>query len=299
MPRREIKGDDLLYRFFNEVLPSHPQLFEKIPRLLVVSMGIWFPKSLYQEMPVLLPWVLRDPECRGRKRKGEEPVPDQWGSPTMQGYLRDDNSLVKGLPKSLRITSKTNTFVHDRHLGTEFVASHIWRENLSGVLASRVPILNTFVPNLVWLPSQVAKLSDREGGPIQAALKEISWNLYRGAPLTDAARQIADRSWALLPEPASSHQVLEDEINWFVTTPRFISTRKSKLADVIDALERIATGAALPKTFEPSRYRNGLPQVSGTERARLHADLSLHANGLYDRQLVVEVDHKTRDRPTS
>jgi len=250
-------------------------------------------------MPVLLPWVLRDPECRGRKRKGEEPVPDQWGSPTMQGYLRDDNSLVKGLPKSLRITSKTNTFVHDRHLGTEFVASHIWRENLSGVLASRVPILNTFVPNLVWLPSQVAKLSDREGGPIQAALKEISWNLYRGAPLTDAARQIADRSWALLPEPASSHQVLEDEINWFVTTPRFISTRKSKLADVIDALERIAAGAALPKTFEPSRYRNGLPQVSGTERARLHTDLSLHANGLYDRQLVVEVDHKTRDRPTS
>jgi len=292
VPRREIKGDDLLYRFFNEVLPSHPQLFEKIPRLLVVSMGVWFPKSLYQEMPVLLPWVLRDPECRGRKRKGEVLVPDQWGSPTKQGHLRDDNSLVKGLPKSLRITSKTKSFIHDRHLGNEFVASHIWRENLSGVLASRIPILNTFVPNLVWLPSQVAKLSDREGGPIQTALKEISWSLYRRVPLTEEARQIADRSWALLPEPASLQQVLEDEVNWFVTTPRFISTRKSKLTSVINALERIAVGAELPQTFEPSRYRIGLPQVARAERDRLHADLSLHANGINSRQLVVEVDHK-------
>jgi len=292
MPRREIKGDDLLYRFFNEVLPSHPQLFEKIPRLLVVSMGVWFPKSLYQEMPVLLPWVLRDPECRGRKRKGEVLVPDQWGSPTKQGHLRDDNSLVKGLPKSLRITSRTNSFIHDRHLGNEFVASHIWRQNLSGVLASRIPILNTFVPNLVWLPSQVAKLSDREGGPIQTALKEISWSLYRGVPLTEEARQIADRSWALLPEPASLQQVLEDEVNWFVTTPRFISTRKSKLTGVIDALERIAVGAELPQSFEPSRYRIGLPRVARAERDRLHADLSLHANGINSRQLVVEVDHK-------
>lgn len=292
MPRREVKGDDLLYRFFNEVLPLHPQLFEKIPRLLVVSMGVWFPTSLYQEMPVLLPWVLRDPECRGKKRNGEVLVPDQWGSPTKQGHLRDDNSLVKGLPRSLRITSKANSFIRDRHLGNEFVASHIWRENLSGVLASRIPMLNTFVPNLVWLPSQVAKLSDRERGPIQTALKEISWNMYRRVPLTEEARQIADRSWALLPEPASSHQVLEDEINWFVTTPRFISTRKSKLVAVIDALERIATGAELPQTLEPSRYRIGLPRVARVERDRLHADLSLHANGIFNRQLVVEVDHK-------
>lgn len=162
MARKEIKGDDLLYRFFNEVLPEHPELIEKIPRILILSMSVWFPKSVYKEMPVLLPWVLRDPKCRGTKSKNKVIEPDQWGAPNSDGYLRDDNSLVKGLPKSLAISSERYPFVNGRHLGSEFVASHIWRENLTGTLASRIPILNTFVPNLVWLPSQVAKLSDRE-----------------------------------------------------------------------------------------------------------------------------------------
>ena len=50
MARQEVKGDDLLYRFFNHVIVSEPELFEKIPRLLVLSMGIWFPKSVYKNM---------------------------------------------------------------------------------------------------------------------------------------------------------------------------------------------------------------------------------------------------------
>lgn len=286
MPRREIKGDDLLYRFFNEVLPSHPQLFEKIPRLLLLSMAIWFPKNLYQEMPVLLPWVLRDPECRGKKRKGQAPIPDQWGAPNAAGYLRDDNSLVKGLPKSLKISSEQNGFVHGRHLGNEFVASHIWRENSSGILASRLPMLNTFVPNLVWLPSQVAKLSDREGGPIQTALKEISWSLYRNVPLSEEAREIAEVSWALLPEPSNHQHVVDDEINWFITTPRFLKTRKSKLAQVVEALERIAVGAEPPSALMPSKYRINLPTVGAQQRERLKADLSLHIAGIDERHLT-------------
>jgi hypothetical protein len=292
VPRREIKGDDLLYRFFNEVLPSHPQLFEKIPRLLLLSMAIWFPKNLYQEMPVLLPWVLRDPECRGKKRKGQAPIPDQWGAPNAAGYLRDDNSLVKGLPKSLKIASEQNGFVHGRHLGNEFVASHIWRENSSGILASRLPMLNTFVPNLVWLPSQVAKLSDREGGPIQTALKEISWSLYRNVPLSEEARKIAEVSWALLPEPSNHQHVVDDEINWFITTPRFLKTRKSKLAQVVEALERIAVGAEPPSALMPSKYRINLPTVGAQQRERLKADLSLHIAGIDERHLVIEIDHK-------
>jgi hypothetical protein len=292
VPRSQIKGDDLLYRFFNEVLPSHPLLFEKIPRLLVLSMGIWFPKSLYQEMPVLLPWVLRDPKCRGQKQKGKAPIPDQWGSPTASGYLRDDNSLVKGLPKSLKIASKQNNFVHGRILGNEFVASHIWRKNNSGILASRLPNLNTFVPNLVWLPSQVAKLSDREGGPIQAALKEISWGLYRNLPMSREARLIAEDSWLLLHQPTGLLPTADDELNWFVTTPRFIKTRKSKLAEVVSALERLNEGNEPPRTLKPSRYRLGLSSVSQAKRNDLIGDLRMHLAGIEHRHIVVEIDHK-------
>ena len=276
MARNEIKGDDLLYRFFNEVLPSEPELFEKIPRLLVISMAVWFPKSVYQRMPVLLPWVLRDTTCRGKKSKGKRIIPDQWGAPNEDGYLRDDNSLVKGIPKSLGITSESYSFVNGRHLGTEFVAAHIWRENNTGTLASRLPQLNTFVPNLVWLPSQVAKLSDREGSHVQTALKEVSWGIYHDLPLTGSAKTVADQSWSLLPKPVAPRNVLETELNWFVATNKFMKTRFSKLDAVIDALEKLKDGQKVPQKLQPSRFRDGLPSVPPKTREKLLSDLRLH-----------------------
>lgn len=148
---------------------------------------------------------------------------------------------------------------------------------------------NVFVPNLVWLPSQVAKLSDREDEPFQTALKEISWNIFRDVPLNAGAEDVARRSWALLPTPRPIRPLVESEINWFVSTPRFIKTRKSKLASVIHALEQIGRGQAVPQTLQPSRYRDGIANISASNRERLHADLTLH-----DRGFVVEVDRSHR-----
>jgi hypothetical protein len=292
MVRKEIKGDDLLYRFFNEVLPAYPELIEKIPRMLILSMSVWFPKNVYQEMPVLLPWVLRDPKCRGKKSKNVVIEPDQWGAPNSDGYLRDDNSLVKGLPKSLGISSSRYPFINGRHLGSEFVASHIWRENHTGTLASRIPILNTFVPNLVWLPSQVAKLSDREDGPFQTALKEISWSIYRDVPLSDKAKAIAERSWALLPLPSVQPKLLDEELNWFVATSKFMKTRKLKLTRVHEALKQLENNQPLVSELEPSRYREGLPYISPIKRQKLRCDLELHLNDEPSSQFAIEVDRK-------
>jgi len=285
MIRKQIHGDDLLYRFFNHVLPSDPELFERIPRLLIISMSVWFPKSVYQEMPILLPWVVRDPTCRGKRSRGRVVETDQWGAPNSDGLLRDDNSLVKGIPRSLLISSNAYSFVNGKNLGNEFVASHIWRKNQSGVLASRLPELNTFVPNLVWLPSQVAKLSDREDGVFQRALKEVSWGIYREIPLSPRTRLIAEKSWGLLPPPDTVRAVIDSEINWFVSTPRFMKTRKSKLSSVIAALDRISDDLSAPLSLQPSRYRAGLPQVDTAKRMKLRADLSLHDQGL-----TIEVD---------
>ena len=276
MARQEVKGDDLLYRFFNHVIVSEPELFEKIPRLLVLSMGIWFPKSVYKKMPVLLPWVLRDPSCRGKKSKGKVVEIDQWGAPNGDGYLRDDNSLVKGIPKSLKIKSESYDYLNNKHLGNEFVAAHIWRENLSGTLASRIPILNTFVPNLVWLPSQVAKLSDREGSKVQNALKEISWSIYRDVALPIETKTIAENSWALLPKPTDVREVLEKEVSWFIETNTFMNTRRSKLQTVVVALEKLKNGKQVSPALKPSRYRDGLSKVSVNKREKLLSDLRLH-----------------------
>jgi hypothetical protein len=290
MARREVKGDDLLYRFFNEVLPREPELFKRIPRLLVLSMSIWFPKSVYTSMPVILPWVVRDPTCRGKRAKGVLVSPDAWASPNSDGYLRDDNSLVKGIPKSLRIESSMYTYLNGTHLGSEFVASHIWRENKTGILASRIPNLNTFVPNLVWLPSQVAKLSDREDGAVQTALKEISWSLYRDQSLEGTAKVIAEEAWGMLPQPENIQETLEKEVNWFVSTPLFLKTRKSKLRAVVETLEELADGGIAPPTLRPTRYRTGLGKVESEKRDVLLEDLRVHLGDVGSTGFRVEID---------
>ena len=274
--RNEIKGDDLLYRFFNEVLLSEPDLHEKIPRLLVLSMSVWFPVNLYKEMPVLLPWVVRDPKCRGKRLKGSVIEADQWGAPNHEGFLMDDNSLVKGLPKSLEISSDKYQFLDRKYLGNEFVASHIWRINNSTMLAARVASLNTFIPNLVWLPSQVSKLSDREDSPVQNALKEISWSVYRSIPLQGAAEIVAERSWSLLPKPLNTFETFDKELNWFVANKKFINMRRSKLDIVIRALESLKLGIETPKQLRPSRYREGISLVSICCRESLLTELRLH-----------------------
>ena len=161
-------------------------------------MAIWLPLDVYREWPVLLPWVVRDSTCRGNKKLG---IPDEWGAPDTDGYLSDDNSLVKVLPRSLEVRTPLVGHLRGARMGNEFVASHVWRVVDHAKLASRVPLLNSFVPNLVWLPTQVSKLSDREGGPVQRALQATAWSMFRSAPVAPHLSEIVEAAWEMIPEP--------------------------------------------------------------------------------------------------
>lgn len=44
-------------------------------------------------------------------------------------------------------------------IGNGFVASHVWRKLTNNGSASQHPLTYSFIPNLVWLPTQVAKLT--------------------------------------------------------------------------------------------------------------------------------------------
>ena len=165
-----VDGNNILYHYLQKDLyESDVWLFQMLSAKLVASLGIWFHPETYQQLPIILPFVVRDPSCRKRKENETE----AWGSPNDMGYLRDDNSLVKSLPKSLQIISPKQFLYQEKKIGNGFVASHVWRKINNSVvdadLASRDPLLNTFIPNLVWLPAQVSKLSDREGDFTQDA----------------------------------------------------------------------------------------------------------------------------------
>lgn len=261
-----VHGDDLLYRFLLDLFSDDDAAYGHVPQLMLVSMGVWLPLDAYAQFPVILPWVVRDPTCRAGTGR-----PDQWGAPDPQGYFRDDNSLVKALPRSLAIRASRQPHLNGRRMATEFVAAHVWRNCTdAGPLASRRPLLNSFVPNLVWLPGQVAKLTDREGGLVQRTLQSISWQVYRSAAVRSDLKPIVEDAWALLPEPAPLPRPVDPELlNWFVTNERFLAMRRVRLDSVRHALDDIAAGRPLDSKVVSRRYTDGLPDVTAEARDSL------------------------------
>jgi hypothetical protein len=200
------------------------------------------------------------------------------------GYFRDDNSLIKSLPRSLSIRSPRQPHLNGARMATEFVAAHVWRTcNDGGDLASRRPSLNSFVPNLVWLPSQVAKLTDREGSTVQVTLQSLAWALYRNAPVEPWLETVVDEAWSLLPEPAAPLEGFDpEELNWFVSTDRFLSSRRQRLHSVIGALDKLANGQPIDAKVVSARYTAGLPGVSQAARAALRDYLVQFAGSQHD-----------------
>jgi hypothetical protein len=269
--KKVVHGDDLLYRFFQDVLPRDPELFARVPELLLGTMSIWLPLDIYREWPVLLPWVVRDPTCRGSKAKG---IPDQWSAPDATGYLRDDNSLIKSLPRALSVRGPVGSHMSGARMGTEFVAAHVWRKVHHAKLASRVPLLNSFVPNLVWLPGQIAKLTDVEGGVVQRTLQAMSHAIYRDYPVADHLKEVVAEAWALIPEPEINVKSVElVQLNWFESTPRFFAMRSARLREVAAALDLLDVGQALPNKVVSRRYTQGLPTIDLKYRQSLRAHL--------------------------
>ena len=124
-PRRVVHGDDLLYEFFQNVLREDDPSFAGVPQLLLETMGVWWPVELFQEMPVLLPFVVRDPRCRGQRVHGPA------GRVVEPGMQRDTSATTtrwsKGLPRALSVRGPRSRRIAGARLGTEFVAAHIWR----------------------------------------------------------------------------------------------------------------------------------------------------------------------------
>lgn len=216
--------------------------------------------EVYETWPILLPFVVRDPSCRARPSIGR---PDAWSSPDSGGYLRDDNSLVKGLPRALEIVGPKQRRISGARLGTEFVAAHIWRKAIgTETLASRLPQLNTFVPNLVWLPGQIAKLTDREGSIVQETAQAMAWSIYRSAAVAPHLAGLVEETWSLLPRPTREIKAIDlGSLNWFKATSGFFALREQRVRAVIAALRQVRNGQPLESKVIASRYTDGLAGV--------------------------------------
>jgi hypothetical protein len=244
---------------------------------LVASLGIWLPVKLYSKMPLLTPYAVRDNTCRKDVKAGR---PEAWGSPNSEGYFRDDNSLIKGIPTALAIESRFSEYKGAR-MGNGFVASHVWRTTTNGGSAPRHPLTNSFVPNLVWLPTQVAKLSDREGSFVQTYLQAISRKIYRSAAVSIHQESIVAEAWALLSDPSGIPlQGLPrvEDLNFFEYTEDFFISRSRYIRRVQELIASICRGEPGPKVSK--RYNEGLMLMTASQLYPLNEFLSRYLRGL-------------------
>ncbi len=275
-----LNGDNLLYRLFQKLLASDDQMVRSaIAGEMIRSMTIWLPLDFYQNCPVILPWVVRNPKCRPHKLQGIQ-YPDRWGAPDELGYQMDDNSLIKGIPKSLPIDGPKDSPLVGKKMGNDFVASHIWRE-IDGVdvLASRHPELNSFAPNLVWLPRQIAKLSDREGQMIQDLLKLASWAIYRKVKVNQNYTEVVGAIWKYLEKDVKKvtekYRFDPESAHYFQPKDEKFVLRRIEIArKALVFISSCENGTPNPSKSTTSRYANGLPNVKKRVLSNLKKQVS-------------------------
>lgn len=280
MPQRRAKidGNSVLYSYLEKDLQdSDVWLFQMMVSRLVSDMGIWMHPEIYEHFPLLRPYAIRDPGSRGNRARG---IADQWGSPNDSGYFRDDNSLIKGLIKALPVEAPIHTAYKGRTVGNGFTASHVWRRlRKDDRLASRHPLTYSFVPNLVWLPREVAMLTDREGSFVQQFVQATSLRLYRDRRVNSRLTAIVDEAWELLDPPdrvSLAAAPAPDELNFARPTSKWLKARMRDLENVIEGLRLARERRPLERKVVSSRYTQGLPKVAKTRLEQLEGQLTAY-----------------------
>ena len=269
--RNLVTGESLIYQVIKETLATDSDEVSAFTNKLIAATSIWFPVETYKSLPTLVPWVTRDPSCR-------RPV-DEWGAPDIRGFQRDDNSMIKNIPKTLLVDGPENSALTGQKIGKGFVASHIWRSDESkDANGLRNPRTNSFVPNLVWLPSLIAKLSDRQGSSVMKSLQSLSRRIYGEVKVEDRFAEFTKDCWRTLPSSDTSTDSIDvSSLHYFNVEESFIERRMKAIRNISQLLEDILQGngtANAPKSIS-SRYVAGLREVEREALLQLQEDLNI------------------------
>ncbi len=268
MPRR-IDGNNVLYHYLQKIIIAREDDFSReLVRRLILDLSIWFPVELYRVAPVLLPFCVRDSSVKAK----------EWGSANAEGYLRDNNSALKTLVSNYSIQSPRTSVYPRSARGHGFIASHAWRKiSIDGgsQYATTHARTYSFIPNLAWLPAQVAKLTDHEGSYAQQVLQAISHRLYRAEACHHPAG-LAD-IWESLPAPQLDLPIDLAHLSFFAVSPRSINLRRAILLREIKSVEEtLRSGKAGPVSPRSFRYLASLEKVPSDQTAGLREWLAYY-----------------------
>lgn len=258
---KKADGENVIYHYIQKnIVISDDEFSKGLVKRLIADLSIWLPVNLYKKCPILLPYVIRDLTCRqNSKGRGEA-----WGSPNEKGFFRDDNSLIKAIPRSFLIKSRILASYNNKKLGKGFVASHVWRK-LRGIdlSTSRYFKTNSFVPNLVWLPKQISKLTDREDSFAQRYLQFLSFKIYGSKDVHPKIKEL----WKFLKIPSEfdDEKIDLNRINFFRVSDSQIAKRIDTLNKAISIIKNVEGIDPNCKKLHCSRYLTGLKNIQKSE----------------------------------
>lgn len=230
---------------------------QALVRVAVKRLGIWIDPAIYVRRPHLVPFAVRDASCRSKANKD---AAETWGAPDERGYFRDDNSLIKNWVKSLTVRSPLAEYSGKR-IGSGFVACHVWRGTHDGRHLHADPLLNSFVPNLVWLPSDLARMSDRVGSYTQRLLQGMASRLYASIDVVPPLCGVTAESWRRLDLPAEPPPCSIDNLSFFSFSSEAMARQQDSLSSVVSGIRDIRSGRHVERVYS-RRYGPGLKALS-------------------------------------
>lgn len=258
---------------------------------LLQTLSIWWQPSAASTLPVMTPWAIRD--RRARYDQG----PEMWSAPRDDGYLRDDNSVIKKLPLPLYVIHPGAGPYDDRRPWRGFTACHIWRETIDSGLGGTDPWIYSFMPNLVWLPTPLAALTDYDLR-VQCVVQRTSTRLYRSVESSPVQHRI-DYAWSRLvvdlEDSEDDELALEaSQLAMFDVTPAFVQRRLKSIDEFAKGADDVLRlGAPVGKLFS-SRYTAGIPTVAPGHLESFRDALASYAREV--RQVIsasrAHVDHR-------
>lgn len=221
---------------------------------LLTRLSIWWSEWAYQNLPVMVPWAIRDRSAR------YDQGPENWGTPRADGFFRDDNSIIKKLPLPLTVRGHREHPYHGRQLARGFTACHIWRDLPNGRVGGEDPFIYSFIPNLVWLPTPLAPLTDRHGSLVQLLLQRTSRLKYWGQEPPQFL-PYTDRAWDQLAAPPPGRTLDIDSLANFAADPAFVRRRLEYIDRIVAGADSVVRTGGLSSKLISSRYTAGLPRL--------------------------------------
>ena len=172
----------------------------------------------------------------------------------------DDNSMIKNYAQGKVVSSKKIQYYDGKKISEGFWACHIWDRLEDETLTNTDNSLFSFIPNIVWLPKELSRLTDHV--PIvKDVLKQLSVHIYGQLRMPNQALQsIVDESWEKLSNsrynqviPKSALPAIDD-FNTMIIPDRTISRKVRKLKKYTKGLLEHGHGRIVPPDSQVHKY---------------------------------------------